>query len=115
MWAGQFAACGNVVKPESWVASHRIVSVFPNLNTPSNGIPALALHDLCLKSQAGKTIVVTVLDECADTDCNGCCTRNKGGAQELIDIESYTNDQWGVADAPIQWADLGPTRGSGCQ
>jgi hypothetical protein len=115
MYEGQFSACGNAVKPESWVASHRIVSVFPNLNVASNGIPALALHDLCLKSQTGKTIVVTVLDECADTDCGGCCTANKGGAQQLIDIESYTNDQWGVPDGQIQWADLGPTRGSGCQ
>jgi len=112
-YEGMFAACPNVTEPESWVAAHNIVSVFPNLNKASNGIGALALHDLCLKS-GSSTIVVTVLDECADSDCSGCCTQNKGSADELVDIESYTDARWGVQDGPIQWADLGPTKGSGC-
>ncbi|SEM51547.1 hypothetical protein SAMN05444354_1189 [Stigmatella aurantiaca] len=104
-WAGQFAACSGK-KPESWVAAHNIAAVFPNMN-------AYKLHDLCLKS-GSKTIVVTVLDTCADSDCSGCCTRNKGDADALIDLESYTNARWGVPDGRIQWADLGPTKGSGC-
>jgi hypothetical protein len=106
MYEGQFAAC-NKTEPLSWVMSHNIVAVFPDLGT-------LKLHDLCLKSGT-KTIVVTALDTCGDSDCSGCCTKNKGSADELIDVESFTNARWGVPDGKIQWADLGPTKGQGCQ
>jgi hypothetical protein len=105
-WAGQFAACEGK-KPEAWVESRNIVAAFP-------GFDALALHDLCLKS-GDKTIVVTVLDTCGDADCDGCCTKNQGDADALIDLEKHTNARWGVQDGQIQWADLGPTRGTGCQ
>jgi hypothetical protein len=105
-WAGQFAACDGK-KPESWVKERNIAAAFP-------GFDALALHDLCLKSE-GRTLVVTVLDTCGDSDCDGCCTQNRGSADALIDLEKYTNERWGVADGPILWADLGPTRGSGCE
>ncbi|HEY5956048.1 MAG TPA: hypothetical protein VIV60_05820 [Polyangiaceae bacterium] len=104
-WAGQFAAC-DATKPEAWVSTHNIVAAFPNFQ-------ALKLHDLCLR-KGSKTIVVTVLDTCGDSDCDGCCTQNKGTADELIDIESYTDTRWGVPDGPIEWADLGQTKGSGC-
>jgi hypothetical protein len=106
MYEGQFSACSDT-KTKAWVMSHNIVSFFPNFN-------AFKLHDLCLKSGT-KTIVVTVYDTCADTDCGGCCSQNKGNADALIDIESYTNDRWGVGDGRIQWADLGPTKGAGCK
>ncbi len=106
MWAGQFAACPNQVKPETWVASHNIAALFP-------GFEALKLHDICIKS-GSKTMIVTVYDTCGDSDCSGCCTRNRGSADALIDLESYTNARWGLPDGPIQWADLGPTKGSGC-
>jgi hypothetical protein len=112
MYEGQFAACSQT-EPKAWVMSHNIVAVFPNLTKASNGIAALKLHDLCLKS-GSKTIVVTAIDECGDSDCGGCCTQNKGSKEELIDVESYTNKRWGVADGAIEWADLGPTKGSGC-
>jgi len=105
-WAGQFAACDGK-KPEAWVKEHNIVAAFP-------GFGALALHDLCLKS-GDKTLVVTVLDTCGDEDCDGCCTKNRGDADALIDLEKYTNERWGLPDGPIQWADLGATRGTGCQ
>lgn len=104
-YLGQFAGC-STVRPKSWVMAHNIVSVFPDFGN-------LKLHDLCLKS-GNKTIVVTVIDECADTDCAGCCTQNKGSADELIDIETFTDARFGVGDGRIQWADLGPTKGSGC-
>lgn len=104
-WAGQFSACEGK-KPEAWVSAHNIVAAFPDYDT-------LALHDLCLKS-GDKTLVVTVLDTCGDDDCDGCCTQNKGNADQLIDLESYTNDRFGVEDGIIQWADLGPTTGGGC-
>ena len=111
-YEGQFAACSKT-ETKAWVSSHNIVSVFPNLHASSNGIGALALHDLCLKSGT-KTMIVTVLDECADSDCSGCCTQNKGSAQELIDIESFTDARFGVEDGPIEWADLGATKTAGC-
>ncbi len=105
-WAGQFSACDGKL-PEAWVASHNIVAAFPDYDT-------LALHDLCLKS-GNKTLIVTVLDTCGDDDCDGCCTENKGSADELIDLESATNERWGLDDGKIQWADLGPTTGGGCE
>jgi hypothetical protein len=105
-WAGQFAACDGK-KTEVWVAAHAIAAVFPS----SLG---LSLRDLCLRS-GDRTLVVTVYDTCSDSDCSGCCSANRGRADALIDLESYTNTRWGVEDGPIQWADLGPTRGPGCR
>ena len=93
-----FAACENTM-PERWVMAHDIVAVFP--------LGDLALHRLCLRS-GDATIVVTVLDTCADSDCDGCCTENLGDAEALIDLEKYTNERFGVEDGPIEWADLGP-------
>jgi hypothetical protein len=107
LYEGQFAGCSKT-EPLAWVMSHNIVAAFPDFT-------ALKLHDLCLKSSSGKTIVVTVLDTCGDGDCGGCCTQNKGSADELIDVESFTNARWGVSDGRIQWADLGPTKTAGCQ
>jgi hypothetical protein len=104
-WAGQFAACDGV-KSEEWVAAHNIVAVFPDFE-------ALKLHDLCLR-KGQSTLVVTVLDTCADSDCDGCCTMNLGSADELVDVESYTDARWGMPDGPIEWSDLGPTKGDGC-
>ena len=104
-YEGLFAACAQKRSLE-WVKTHNIVAAFPDLKT-------LELHDLCLKS--GKnTIVVTVYDTCGDSDCDNCCTQNKGDKDQLIDIESFTNARWGVPDGAIEWADLGPTKGTGC-
>ncbi|MFO0747692.1 MAG: hypothetical protein U1F43_18805 [Myxococcota bacterium] len=97
-YLGQFAACDNTM-PESWVASHDIVAVFP--------LGDLGLHRLCLRA-GSKTMVVTAIDTCGDGDCDGCCTENRGSADALIDIEKYTDQRFGVDDGPIEWADLGP-------
>jgi hypothetical protein len=106
LYEGLFAACPDK-EPVAWVQAHNIVAAFPDFGT-------LKLHDLCLKS-GSSTILVTVLDTCGDSDCGGCCTQNKGSADELIDVESFTDTRWGVEDGPIQWADLGPTKGQGCK
>ncbi|MEZ4438275.1 MAG: hypothetical protein R3B72_04270 [Polyangiaceae bacterium] len=96
-YLGEFAACDNTM-PESWVASHDIVAVFP--------LGDLAMHRLCLR--AGDALrVVTVIDTCADADCDGCCTENRGSAEALVDVEKYTNARFGVEDGPIEWTDLG--------
>lgn len=97
-YLGQFAACENTM-PEEWVMAHDIAAVFP--------LADLALHRLCLRS-GDATIVVTVIDTCADSDCDGCCTENLGDADALIDLEKYTNERFGVEDGPLEWADLGP-------
>lgn len=105
-YEGLFSACPKKRTIE-WVQAHNIVAVFPDFNQ-------LKLHDLCLRS-GKKTIVATVLDQCADSDCSGCCTENRGSAEQLIDVESFTDARWGIEDGPIEWADLGATQGSGCQ
>ena len=105
-WSGWFAGCDDQ-KTEEWVAAHNIAAAFPDFDT-------LRLHDLCLR-RGSNTIIVTVIDTCSDSDCDGCCTRNQGGEDQLIDLESYTNDRWGEPDGAIEWADLGPTPGTGCE
>lgn len=98
MWAGQFAHCDGTF-PESWVAEHDIAAVFPD--------DGLEGHDLCLRS-GDRVMVVTAIDTCGDSDCDGCCTENRGDADALIDLESYTNARWGLPDGKLEWADLGP-------
>jgi hypothetical protein len=80
--------------------SHNIVAVH------QKDFSTYELHDLCLRS-GSKTIAVTVYDECADSDCNGCCTQNAMPSGYLIDVESYTDARWGVPDGKIEWADTG--------
>ena len=104
-YEGLFAACPGK-KPESWVKARNIAAFFPDFR-------ALRLHDLCIKA-GNRTMVVTVYDTCGDSDCNGCCTRNRGRAEALIDLESHTNARFALPDGPIQWADLGPTKSAGC-
>jgi hypothetical protein len=96
-WAGQFAFCDDKM-PESWVSEHDIVAVFP--------ADGLENHDLCIR-KGDKTMIVTVLDTCGDSDCDGCCTENKGSADALIDLEKYTNERWGLDDGDVEFADLG--------
>jgi hypothetical protein len=103
-YQGMFGACGNRVKSKAWVMSHNIAAFFPLGN--------MSLHNLCLRS-GNKTIEVTVYDTCGDSDCGGCCTRNRGSADALIDLESFTNDRLGVDDGRIEWADLG-LKGATC-
>lgn len=106
-YEGQFAACDGV-KSETWVSQHNIVAIFPDLSSHQ-------LHDLCLRRPDGSNaIVVTVYDTCSDSDCDGCCTQNRGSADALIDVEHYTDQRWGVPDGRIEWADLGPTTSQGC-
>src|SRR5262249_37873424 len=104
-YEGLFAACDKKAS-KAWVMAHNIVSAFPDFDT-------LKLHDLCLK-KGSRTIVATVLDTCGDNDCGGCCTQNLGNADQLIDVEEFTNDRFGVKDGPIEWADLGPTKSDAC-
>ena len=78
--------------------AHNIAAFFP--------LGRMWLHNLCIRA-GSKTMEVTVYDTCGDHDCNGCCTRNRGDAAALIDLESFTNARFGVPDGRIEWADLG--------
>ena len=104
-WAGWFAHCDDQ-QSEAWVESHDIAAMFPD--------SGYELHDICLRS-GERTMIVTVYDTCGDDDCDGCCTENKGDADALIDLESFTNARWGLPDGELEWADLGPTSSNGCE
>lgn len=96
-WAGQFAFVDGK-KPESWVRDHNIAAVAQqDANT-------YKLKNFRLKMNTSE-ITVTVYDMCADSDCNGCCTRNRnaGGVNFLIDIEKYTMQRFGYGGGVVQW------------
>jgi hypothetical protein len=99
-WAGKFNTCGDcLVKTKPWIASHKVVALFPLKN--------YGLHSLCVK-QGGKMVEVIAYDTCGDSDCKGCCTQNKGGADALIDVEKQTLKATGLSGSgSAMWADLG--------
>jgi len=103
-YQGLFSACGEQRKSLAWVKAHNIAAFFP--------LGRMELHNLCIRS-GNKTMEVTVYDTCGDADCDGCCTRNRGSAAALIDLESFTNERFGLKDGPIEWADLG-LKGASC-
>src|SRR4051812_31080345 len=66
------------------------------------------IHIYCLKTSAGTTLPAYTIDTCADSDCSGCCTQNKGSYAKLIDVEENTNTRLGsTGDSTIQFADMG--------
>jgi hypothetical protein len=97
-WAGQFAAVSGKM-PESWVAANNIAAVH------SKDFAKYKLKTLRLR-QGTKTIDVKVYDECADSDCSGCCTANSKSTGFLIDIESYTAARFGTGDGIVEWVCL---------
>jgi len=105
MWAGWFANCDEQ-QSEAWVEAHDIAAMFPDAG--------YELHDICIRS-GERRMIVTIYDTCGDSDCDGCCTENKGDADALIDLESFTNARWGLPDGDLEWADLGPTSSDGCE
>jgi hypothetical protein len=98
MWAGQFAALDGK-QPLEWVKSHNIAAVH------ERDFNKYKLKTLRLK-KGGKQIDVVVYDECADSDCDGCCTQNARSTGFLIDIESFTADRFGVGDGVVDWTCL---------
>jgi hypothetical protein len=97
-WAGQFAALDGK-QPLEWVKSHNIAAVH------ERDFNKYKLKTLRLK-KGGKQIDVVVYDECADSDCDGCCTQNAKSTGFLIDIESFTADRFGVGDGVVDWTCL---------
>jgi hypothetical protein len=95
-WEGQFAFVDGK-KSESWVKAHNIIAVH------EKDANKYALKTLRLK-QGSHQIDATVYDECADSDCDGCCTRNSRKTGFLVDIEKYTMQRFGSGDGIVQWA-----------
>ena len=85
-WAGRFSAVSGR-KSREWVASHNIIAVH------SKDYEALKLKKIMLR-KGKKSIVATVYDQCADSDCKGCCTKNLRYGH-LIDIEENTMKRFG--------------------
>jgi hypothetical protein len=98
-WEGMFAGVSGK-QTEEWVRSHDIAAVHERFFGDLNG-KWLTIRN----PQTGKTMDVQVLDMCADSDCNGCCTRNLGDEGFLIDLESYTAERfWGSPrNGVVEW------------
>lgn len=94
-WAGQFYGLPGT-HSEDWVASHNIVAVH------MKDWDWLGLKTLRLR-QDGREITVEVLDACDDADCDGCCTRNLGDEDFLIDIEWYTMERFGAGRGVVEF------------
>ncbi len=84
---------------KSWVASHNICAVH------SKDFPTLKLRTLRV-TQGTRSIDCQVLDECADSDCSGCCTKNAGKNGYLIDMEEATSKRFGVGSGTVTWTCL---------
>ena len=94
-WAGYFAGINGQMS-EEWVQQNNIAAV----------------HEKDFEQYKNKTlrlmqgndyIDVVVYDMCSDSDCNGCCTRNAGDLDFLIDIESYTAERFGRYSGVVDW------------
>lgn len=101
-WAGYFAGLPDQ-QTEEWVSEHNIISI----HEKDWGKYKLKTFRL---RQNGRTIDATVYDKCADSDCEGCCTKNAGELGFLIDIESYTCERLSGTkdgcDGVIEWTCL---------
>jgi len=49
------------------------------------------------------TTLAKVYDECADSDCDGCCTKNAKPSGFLIDMEKYTVQKFGSSSGQVNW------------
>jgi hypothetical protein len=97
-WAGQFAFVDGK-QSESWVMMHNIIAVH------EKDANQFKLKTFRLR-QGSLQIDATVYDECADSDCSGCCTANSRQTGFLIDIEKYTMQRFGSGDGIVEWACL---------
>ncbi len=98
-YAGYFAAFPGTQQTEAWVQSHNIAAVH------SDDFAQLKGKTLRLR-EGGRRIDVKVYDLCADSDCDGCCTRNRAATGFLIDLEINTADRFGVYGGIVEWACL---------
>lgn len=96
-WAGQFAFL-NDKQTLSWVKANNIISIH------SKDAGKYKLKTFRIR-QGNKQIDAKVYDNCADSDCNGCCTinANENGIGFLIDLEKYTVQRFGSGSGIVEW------------
>ncbi len=94
-WAGYFAGVQGQ-KSKWWVKRHNIISVH------EKDFNRLKGKTLQLRKN-GKYFNATVYDKCANSDCNGCCTRNAKPSGNLIDLEVHTASRFGFFNGQIEW------------
>jgi len=94
-WAGRLYGVPGEVSDE-WVKSHNIVAVHEK-DWDWLGRKTLELR------QDGRVITVEVLDLCSDADCDGCCTRNLGAEDHLIDMEHNTALRFGATEDVVEF------------
>ncbi|XP_021951878.1 uncharacterized protein LOC110848852 isoform X2 [Folsomia candida] len=95
LWSGYFAYLVGK-QPESWVAANNIIAVH------SKDGERYKLKTFRIR-QGSRTIDAKVYDHCADSDCNGCCTRNAQPSNFLIDMEKYTKNRFGSGSGQVEW------------
>jgi len=94
-WAGQFYGLDGK-RSKKWVKQHNIVAVH------MKDWGWLGLKTIRIR-KGSKEIMATVYDVCADSDCDGCCTRNLGENDFLIDMEKYTKKRFGAGSGTVQF------------
>ena len=101
---GEFAFADH--KSFEYVKSNNIISFFDAHHPHESYIRSHYANKQVRVRKNGKTFTVRVLDTCADSDCDGCCTKNSHGGF-LIDMEAYTAinnlGSDGAADGKIEW------------
>jgi len=95
LWAGYFAFVDGK-KAESWVKANNIIAVHQK-DSQKYKLKTFRL------TQGSKKIDAKVYDYCADSDCNGCCTKNSKNTGFLIDIEKYTMQRFGSGSGTVDW------------
>ena len=98
-WAGWFAGLEDQ-QTEEWVSEHNIIAIH------EKDWDTYKLKTFRLR-KGGHTIDAVVYDKCADSDCDGCCTKNAGKVGFLIDIESYTRARFNnYGSGVVEWTCL---------
>lgn len=101
-WAGYFAGISGQ-QTEQWVSEHNIISIHEKDWGKYRG-KTFRLR------QNSNTIDAVVYDMCSDSDCDGCCTKNAGNLEFLIDVESYTCERLTGSkegcDGMVEWTCL---------
>ena len=98
-WAGWFAGLEDQ-QTEEWVSEHNIIAIH------EKDWDTYKLKTFRLR-KGGYTIDAVVYDKCADSDCDGCCTKNAGKIGFLIDIESYTRARFNnYGSGIVEWTCL---------
>jgi len=99
-WMGQFKAVSEKMSYDD-VKNTNIVAV------DKSNYPALENKDICIVQDDGqggeRKITAKVIDVCADSDCDGCCSTNKGDKDALLDLERFTMKRFGSHSGEAKW------------